>query len=256
MASVIAYEGFNTTSANGTDVTTVGVTGSGFSGYGDTNFRHDIEDGLSYTDGLGNVLVTTGKSGGMDAVTSGTQNLQLTLSSTITNTGTIYMSFLTNVTAVNSFGIQIGLQDSQVTNSASPTASLEAAFRSTSSNYGAYSDGAGIDARTGPGSATGLYLVVSELNMDTEVMTMWVNPTNLNNVSGTAAGTMTGTATGTWEDMTSFVFSLGGEEEGLIDEIRLGTTLADVTPFTAVPEPSSALLTALALCFGVSKRRR
>lgn len=233
-AAVIAYEGFDTPNAIGSDVTAAGVTGSGFSGYGDTNFRMDLEAGLTYSDGLGNTLDVAGKSGGIElaGLTNGTQNLQLSLANTIVNTGTIYTSYLLDVTSVSSFGIQVGLQDSQVTSSASPTSTLEAAFRSTSSNYGIYSDGNGIDMRTGPASAPGSFLVVSELDMDNEVMTTWLNPTNLADVANTASHTISDTATGTWDDMTSFTFSLGGDETGTVDEIRIGTTLADVVPFT------------------------
>ncbi len=256
-ASIIAYEGFDTASINGTDATTVGVTGSGFSAYGDTNFRMDIEDGLSYADGSGNTLNVTGKSAGMELAVSGTQNLQLALTSTIVNTGTIYMSFLVNTSAGTSWGLATGLSTAAVGNSASP-GTIAASLRSTSTNFGIYGAGTDIDIRTGPDSTpAGLSTLffVAELNMTTETMTGYINPTDLNDVSGTAASTMTDT-TATWGDMTHFVHSLGSTFAGSVDEIRIGTTMADVTPFTAVPEPSSTALLGLGGIALILRRRK
>ena len=236
-AAVIAYEGFDSAAAVGTDVTVVGTTGSGFSGYVNTNFRMDMESGLNYLD-----LVTVGGSGGMEVGVSGTQNLQMALTSSIANSGTIYVSYLMSVAGVNSFGLNVGMQDGTVGDAASVTPVTEAVFRSTSSNWGIYGDGTGIDARTGPDSspdATLTFFVVSELNMDSEVMTTWLNPTDLKDVSGTAAFTLTDTAT-SWDSLSHFGFSLGSDILGTIDEIRIGDTLLDVTP--TVPEPSSLAL--------------
>ncbi len=222
-AVLIAYEGFDTANAIGSDASAAGVTGSGFSAYVNTNFRYDLEAGLGYSDSSGNTLVSVGRSAGIDVVAGGTQNLQLTLSSTISNTGTVFMSFVTHQTAGTSWGYAAGLTDAAVTDSASPTSALEAAFRSTSSNYGIYGDSTGIDARTGPDSTPPAYnpfFVVAELKMDTgvETMTIYLNPTDLANVSGTAAVTMTDTlSSGTWDDMTTFLFSNAGDELGLID---------------------------------------
>lgn len=257
-ANLIAYEGFDTTAANGTKVSVAGVTGSGFGGYGGdpvTNFRMLIHDGLSYQDSNNQVLTVTGKAGGMAAFVSGTQNLQLSLSSTLGNSGTFYTSFLLDITDVTSFGVMVGLQDSAVASGASPTASLEAAFRSTSSNYGIYADAIGIDERTGPATGTGGFLVISELNMDDEVMTTWLNPSDLANVSASATHTISEGATGTWDDMTSFIFSLGGQEAGTVDEIRIGETLADVVPYTVIPEPSSLVLGLLGVVLVAGVRR-
>ena len=257
--ALIAYEGFDTANAIGSDASAAGVTGSGFSAYGSTNFQMDLEVGLGYTDGVGNTLVSAGKSAGMDVVVSGTQNLHLDLSSTILNSGTIYISFLMEITAGNSWGLTIGLQSSDVGNSASPTSASEAVYRSTSTNHGIYGDAVGIDIRTGPDStpaANTLSFFVAELNMDTEAMTGFLNPRDLSDIAGSAAFTFTDTvSTGTWEDMSQFVFSLGSNWAGTVDEIRIGDTVGDVTPFTAVPEPSSlALLCLSGVALGLRRR--
>ncbi len=83
-----------------------------------------------------------------------------------------------------------------------------------------------------------------------------LNPTDLANDSGTASHTFSDTASGTWGDMTSFIFSLGGEELGTIDEIRVGTTLASVTPFTSVPEPASLVMFGMCGIGMLTRRRR
>jgi len=61
-AQLIGYEGFDTVFGinSGVNADTKGVTGSGFSAYGATDFRYKVADGLGYTDGFGNSLVTTG----------------------------------------------------------------------------------------------------------------------------------------------------------------------------------------------------
>lgn len=253
-ANLIAYEGFLTSEGNGTDFNDVGATGFGFSNpdASSTNFRMDIENGLSYTDNFGNSLLVGGKSAGMEAIVGGTQNLQLGLLSPITNSGTVYMSFLMDIAAVNSWGVAAGLTTGQVGDSASPTTSLEAALRSTSTNYGLFSDGL-LDARTGPPSATGLFFFVAELDMDAETMTGYLNPGNLLDVANTST-TMTGTLDGTWATMDSFIFSLGGDAAGTIDEIRIGTTMGSVTP---VPEPAHlAFIFGLASLAFIATRRR
>lgn len=253
-ANLIAYEGFDTAQSNGSDFSDVGTTGSGFSATttDQTDFRMDIEDGLTYTDGFGNSLVTTGKSVGMDTVVNGTQNFQLSLDSPITNSGTVYMSFLMDVTAVSSWGVMTGLTNEVLGRTSSPTSALEAALRSTPGNYGLFSDGL-FDERTGLATATGTYMFIAELDMDAETMTGYLNPNDLTDVTNSST-VMTASADATWSDMNTFIFSLGGDEAGTIDEIRLGSTMGSVTP---VPEPSlMALFAGLAALGGVVMYRR
>lgn len=248
--TILAYEGFDTANALFSDATVAGVTGTGFSAYADTNFRMDLENGLSYTDGV-NTLVTSGKSAGMDSAVSGTQNLQLTLSSPISS-GTVYFSYLVNTTAVTSWGVQIGFMNAAVGNSASPTSGLLAGTTSSSSNDRVYGDG-GIDSRTGPATGTGLDFIVGEINLDNSTVTAWWNPTNLLDPTNSAAATATDSIGSSMSALNVFVFSLGGEEAGVIDEIRVGTTLGDVVP---VPEPSAIAMILGLVALGFVVRRR
>lgn len=231
--TLYAYEGFNGSGQ------IAGTTGSGFT-LTNTNYRMVFKPGLDYTDDLGNSLQTTGKAVGMTNVTAGTQNLQLALDS-ITN-GTVYASYLLKLEAGDSFGLMTGLQTAPVGDAATPTTSIAAGFRSTSSNFGAYSDPAGIDERTGPDStpyAISNMLVVLKANIETGELTVWLNPTNLNDVAGSASYTMSGSGT-QLGDISSVLFSLGGLEQASIDEIRIGNSLDIVVPLA---DPSLQILT-------------
>ncbi len=232
-ASVLyAYEGFDTAVANGTKAETVGLTGSGFLEYTNTYYLMKIYDGLSYQDSNGNALDTTGKSAGITNLLGGTQNLQLMLDDAIssTETGVVYMSFLQQIDSANSWGMAAGLYNTVGPANSSPGTAV-AAWRSTSSNFGIYSDD-GINERLGPVSAPAsdlLMFVVAKLDLDTGTMTAWINPTNLANVVVSATWSMSGSAaSGGFIDMNLFTFSNKGLAK--IDEIRIGNTLDVVVP--------------------------
>jgi len=238
-AALLAYEGFDTAAANGTKLDTVGVTGSGFSSYSNTYYRMTINDGLGYSDGSGNTLVATGKSGGMTNLLGGTQNAQIMLSSAITSadTGNIYMSFLHQIDSADSWGMAAGLYNTVGPVSGNPGNAV-AAWRSTSSNFGIFGND-GIDLRFGPDSTPAsdlLMFVVAEMDLDTGTMAAWINPTDLTDVANTAAYSMTDTTgSGSFIDMNLFSFSRKNGS-AKFDEVRIGTTIADVTP---IPEPAT-----------------
>lgn len=98
-----------------------------------------------------------------------------------------------------------------------------------------------------PGNAT---LLVYKMNLDTGIFNLFVNPTVGDVEPLVPNGTFTGPSGG--------LQSIGLNSEGgyLLDEIRLGTTFADVTPVSPVPEPSTALLTLCGLTTMVLWRRR
>lgn len=235
-ATLYAYEDFYGIIDDRVDLT--GATGSGFT-VTNTNFRMQYKTGLGYTDSQGNILQTRGNSAGMTNIVSGTQNLQLAFNSL--NSGVVYASYLLELQAGVSFGLMTGLQTAPVENAATPTASIAAGFRSTSSNFGAYSDTGGIDLRTGPDSspyAISNVLVVIKVNLDIDELTLWLNPSNLTDVAGSAANTITGTGSGIGS-LSSVLFSLGGLEQATIDEVRIGNSLDVVVP---VVDPSVEIL--------------
>ena len=256
-ASIIAYEGFDGGTI-GSDVAGVGsATGTGFEDLtsATTNFRFDTRAGLSYLN-----LDVSGNSAGEIVAAGGTQNLQLELSTPI-NSGTIWSSYLMQVNGVNSWGQVSGMFSGSVGSGNSTGSVEEATLRATSSNWGVKGK-AGLDSRTGPDSTpdtTGTFFVVNEYNLDTGTMTAYLNPTDLTDVIGTASHSITDSATSGSFSFTHFGFSLAGSaaSTGFIDEVRIGDTLADVTPLTstAVPEPTS--LAILGMCgLGMLTRRR
>lgn len=213
----------------GEQVDSTGATGSGFT-VTNTNFRMQYKTGLEYTDSLGNVLQTQGNAAGMTNIVAGTQNLQLSLNTL--SSGVVYASYLLELEAGTGFGLMTGLQTAPVGDSDNPITSIAAGFRSTSSNFGSYSDTGGIDERTGPGSspyAVSNLLVIIEAGLDNDELTVWLNPTNLTDVAGSAAYTMSGTGSDIGS-VSSFLVSLGGLEQATVDEIRIGNTLDAVLP--------------------------
>ncbi len=228
-----AYEGFDTASANGTQVKSLSPTGNGFSTFTNTYYLMKIFDGLSYEDSNENALDVTGKSCGMTNLLGGTQNLQLLLDNAIssTDTGVVYMSFLQQIDSANEWGMAAGLYNT-IGAAGSSAGTAVAAWRSTPSNFGIFGND-GIDERLGPGSAPAsnlLMFVVAKLDLDTGTMTAWINPTNLANVVVSATWTMSeATASGSFIDMNLFTLSRKNGSTK-IDEIRIGNTLAVVVP--------------------------
>ncbi|MEI7851077.1 MAG: PEP-CTERM sorting domain-containing protein [Kiritimatiellales bacterium] len=87
-------------------------------------------------------------------------------------------------------------------------------------------------------NATG-FLVV-QMDSAAKQIHLWVNPVSL---GGSAPGTATATLSLTDFSFDTFRIQSGGTEKLDVDELRFGTTYADVTPL-AIPEPATALLLA------------
>jgi hypothetical protein len=241
-ANLLAYEGFDGGAWENQSVTAVGVTGSGFNTYTNTSnlMRIRKSGSLGYTDGAGHILETFGNRVGADYATYN-RNLQLALSAPIVNSGTVYMSYLVNLTSLNASGWQFaaGLQNSFVAKDGGNGAVQESVLRLDANNkwvaYAAESDGGPAPSAVTTGQT---YFVVAELQMDDpKSYKVYLNPTDLTDVAATAETTLSvGTANlDGWADMNGFLFGLGNQLEGEIDEIRIGTTLADVTPYTVPP---------------------
>ena len=168
--------------------------------------------------------------------------------------GQIYYSFLLNVTTVDS-----GNQYFTALNpgSTSPSGSSDA--------LGTYDWSTGaIGMRAAPASTvTGTiltpgqtYLVVDEYNFDAKVATLYLNPTP--GGSQPAASLTISSTSATAIDDVGFK-AQAGTGAYLVDNLRIGTTWADVTPGVAVPEPSAFALMGfgcLSLIAAVIRRRR
>ena len=106
----------------------------------------------------------------------------------------------------------------------------------------------GMEIHAGPGISSSVTTVSNEtgflvvkLDGTTGVASLYVNPVTL---GGSAPITANATMTFTNFSFDTFRIQSGGTEKLDVDELRLGTTYASVTPL-AIPEPTTALLLAL-----------
>lgn len=253
-AQLIAYEPFNYTVGNN-------VAGSTLSGVGTWAA---VNTGTAPTVASGNLSVTglsfpTGNS----AYLPGGNHQEAVLPFTSTNTGSIFFSLALNVTT-------------------QPTAaSYILGFSTGNTNYGAViftqASGAGYQIgfsnRSSGSTVTydstvhalnttvflvGRYDFISGTGNDTSAL--WVNPTPATFGAG-AAPTATLTSSG-GTDMTAISQFLlrgaTGSPISTVDELRVGTTWASVTPPAPIPEPSTyaALLGVVALGWVAVRRHR
>ena len=252
-AAALAYEGFNYPS--GANALASQNGGTGWTGAWDTGPSDITAGGFNYTDGLGNQLVTTGNRATADQDSNG--NLRF-LSNTYA-TGTIYLSYLLQCTNATSQFNYAGLSlfsgvSEQIffgeINGGPPHGALGTERLGFSSNYFI-----GTDA-----SLLNLMVVKIEFNAGTtagnEKVSIFVNPSldaepdiafrfpDVADFSFNRIRIQSGRTTGT-----------DPLEIGQMDEIRIGTTYADVTPHTA-PEPGVSALTALASLLLLGRRSR
>jgi hypothetical protein len=119
-----------------------------------------------------------------------------------------------------------------------------------------YGDGGGgIHSSTKSAHTDSLVVLKWDFTSGTDTTQMWVNPVIANGEAGLGAADVTVTRTG-----FSFNRIRLGNGGGLltVDELRLGTTFADVTPTSIIPEPATLLVWSLLAGLGLaaSWRRR
>lgn len=227
-AAVIAYNGFD-------------GSPSGFS----SNFSSANATGLTFGS-----LTTTGN-GSNQALNLPSGNTVAQLNSAAS--GTVFMSWLYNPGNSNSFGgLRVGSNTSGDNmlwfSPRDDTGLLQISRRGTSGGNAASSTGQTLSFGT-------TYFLVAKFDVTATTLDFWFNPTP-GGTLGAATVSLTSAQLPTAGLGFSYIALLGGNSGGATyDEIRLGTTYADVAP---IPEPSTlalALLGGLG-AMGMIRRRK
>jgi hypothetical protein len=266
-AVLLLYEGFDydATKTNGTAIDG-GSGGSGWTGAWDSPTLGAVRyntTGLTYVNGgvlqvVGGTLQDTGTGGG--------PNLAATreIATAIDPDGTYWFSYLVAATEDD---------DSETRNWGLFASTSESNSTGFGTQMGVVSDdtisahvGATHDATSPPTFAvdgTGQF-VVGKVELSTtvdDVVSIWVNPALPNTEGSLGAPDSDVTATATLGSFFTYYLFPGQNDVTMIDEIRLGTTLADVVPIvggnTSVPETSTlVMLVSGLLALGMLRRRR
>mgnify|MGYP005847484913 CR=1 FL=1 len=226
-----AWDDLTTESTFGTGNRATGIAGPG-------DFPdNDRTAPLSYTDGKGNVLPT---SGNQVRTSFGARSVATRqLNATYGNDGdTIWVSFLAQSASSSSGGRWAGFELGDNTGQyfGKPNGS---------GNWGfANSGSALIDTGTGAGNAV-FYVAKLEFVSGLDTITLWLNP-DLDVAPIAAAGDSASATLPSFSEVT-----LAGRWSTDFDELRIGTTYSSV-----VPEPSASAFVFMSLGLALSRRRR
>lgn len=273
-AQLIAYEGFDY--AAGTDNIPGLNGGTGFAAAWGTGAGTEsvLASSMAYTDGLGNILQTTGGSGyftGTPAATS----MSRSLSAARGDGTTTWISFVAQRFGPDAYwaaSVQFRSGDTGGTTEKITVGEISennATLGADAANnwWGLFNQAGagGSAANTADGYlVTNLTFVLLRVDNGvgaTDSVRMWLNP-NLNVAPDDLSASVTLSGLDLTFDRIRIFSRNGGSgfanAELGVDELRLGETFADVSAFTAVPEPSTyaALLGAATLGFVAYRRRR
>ena len=212
---------------------------------------------LGYTDTVGNSLVTTPGSLELHPGGSGAGELSRSFGDSLS--GEIWISFLNIRTQNGNWNWQMQFADAggtaqiNVQNHSSNGQFRLQAGGSTSSNLSLLN----YDTNWEPGDDAQLYLIqatnVGSGSADASV-TLWANPNDLENLTVGAAASVS-LSNVQVDTLSQFIFDKGAgtDQTGFFDELRIGTSSADVLP---IPEPRvyAALFGAFALIFAGYRR--
>jgi hypothetical protein len=181
--------------------------------------------------------------------------------------GSIYYSFLIDVTAIGTINSYITSLNPGTTSPGGSADALTAYVKSDGSGWeiGVRTSGAGTVEDTAAGTAGLLslnttYLVVMEYTFSSEAANIWVDPSS--STFGGSAPTADVSTNGT-VSFSSGIDNVGFKAQGtgsstyILDNLLIGTTWADVTPVPEpAPEPSTFALAGFGLLGLVARFRR
>lgn len=256
-ASLLVYDGFNYTAATKVPDTASssvlnGGTGGGGSNWSGGWFDASPDSGANaYTITNGGLSYSTLTTGG-NALNRGDDNIGVRRNFTAQSDGTYYTSFLFSVGAdpANTYA---GL-------AVAGRAYFGLAKFGTHSEFVVGNGFAGTPASTGiTVQANTTYLLVGKIAFSAtgnDTVSLWVNPTGSNEANAGAAGaSYVNSSNFTTLDNVQAYQSTAAYNMTL-DEFRLGTTWADVTPGLPTPEPASLGLLAGAGYLVIRRRSR
>ena len=281
-AALYVYEGFDY--AIGPDGLGGQSGGTGFSGAWDdvANDGEIVAPTLSYTDSGGRMLTTSGNMARMDGSASGTSvNFRSIDSTQYASATTLYLSFLgqkeltgtgspLDSRAVNfAFFSNASERVSVGHGTNAPAGGFGGEYRWGMFTGGGGNNGQVGDLTNGHYSSTGIQnAVFAVLRIDlnangvNEALRLYINPSlDAEPAVPSAIVIDTRDIATVMSDLNRFR-PFGGNTTASgtgilnLDEIRLGSTWGDVTPFTVIPEPASAGLSSLAGLALLRRRRR
>ena len=257
-AAVIAYEGFDYTA--GTTISASLGGGSGWSNswtsqtpQGGTNWATNAT-GLTYTDGTKSLIVSAGSMS--DSTSSGDGNRwrrNFAIPSGSWGSSSTWFSFLTDRSDTNAATTQ--QWNFRLQTGASTIAQIKN-ISSTTDGWEILNSAGASQANTTAISELSAVFVVGRVTHDggsgNDLIELWFNP----NLTTPGAATISATFAN-FSGLDGFSFETGSTPTGRFDEIRFGTTFADVAP-TPVPEPAAVAVIAGcgALGFAASRRPR
>ncbi len=261
------YDGFSVNDYTANETINALGGGSGWTGNWAVNLSNENNAlryqgssvSLGYTDSVGNSLITT--PGSLELHPGGAGGGELSRSFDSAFSGEVWVSFLNIRTQNGSWNWQIQFADAggavqvNVQNASNTGRFRLQAGGETSGNMGILN----YDTDWAPGDDAQLYLMqitnVGSGSADAGV-TLWANPNNLEDLTAGAAASLTLSGL-QLNDISQFIFNKGAgvDQVGFFDELRIGTSAADVLP---IPEPRfyAALFGMLALAFVVYRKRR
>lgn len=236
-AALLAYNGFD---GNATGFSSLGIS-------------DDSGTSLGYTDGSGNVLDTVaGSSAGSSFAGS------LVLSSGL-NSGTIYASFIAAQRGAGEV-FRFDFIDATTTGGSVQSQFAQAGGANVNLAYASngtfFASGNGTigGVNTMIGTPVGSNFYVMAFDLDAGTMSAWYNPDLAAPGGADATYSNIGLSTVTL-DRLQLVFA-SAPNNFRFDEVRVGTSFAEVTPFTPIPEPTSAAMLLGGMGLLALRRRR